>query len=276
MVVVVLIGGGAYFALNRQAQGPYNLVIERISPIKASVGEEISIIGSGFTSTKNSLQFGSGFSYINNLVSSDGKTITFTLPESFDTCNPDGSVCAGLLSRPLPGQMYEVVVINTNGRSNPVNFTVTSGSKPISPTPTPNGGTGSVKSGTETVQPEDPNKVGLALYPDLTITSLPTESVSVKFIVEHRSALNSKSIKVRGIIVGTLLGERACPPDRGMCAQPSIFLADTTEESRNKLYDLRVLVNEEGQEKNYPVGKTIEIQIVVNGSKVAVVAHKAY
>lgn len=127
-----------------------------------------------------------------------------------------------------------------------------------------------------TVQPEDPNKAGLVLYPDLLITSLPTEPVSVKFVVEHRSALNGKSIKVRGVIVGTLLGEKACPPDRGMCAQPNIFLADTTAESRNKLYDLRVLVSEEEQEKNYLVGSTIEIQIVADGSKVAVVAHKTY
>jgi|GEM_PF-3880129 len=140
----------------------------------------------------------------------------------------------------------------------------------------PSSETGSAKSSTATIQPEDRNKAGLAPDPDLTITSLPTESVSVKFVVEHRSALNGKSIKIRGMIAGTLLGEKACPPDRGMCAQPSIYLADTTAESRNKLYDLRVLVNEAEQEKNYPVGKTIEIQVVIDGSKVAVVARKTY
>ena len=124
VVIVALLGGGAYFVLNRQASNSSDPVIERILPVEAPIGAEISIIGSGFTSAGNSLQFGSGFAYINNLVSSDGKTITFMLPESFDTCNPDGSVCAEFLSRPFTGQMYEVMVINANGRSNSVNFTV--------------------------------------------------------------------------------------------------------------------------------------------------------
>ena len=136
VVVVALVGWGAYFALNRQTQKPLSPVIERISPPEALIGAEISITGSGFTATKNSLQFGSGFAYINDLVSSDGKMITFTLPESFDGCNPDG-VCADFLSRPFPGQMYEVAVINANGRSNSVNFTVAREEGPPTPTPTP-------------------------------------------------------------------------------------------------------------------------------------------
>lgn len=132
------------------------------------------------------------------------------------------------------------------------------------------------QAGTATIQPEDPNKIGLAPYPDLSITSIPEESVSVKFVIEHRSALNDKSIKVRGVVVETLLGEKACPPDRGMCAQPRIFLADTAGEDRDKLYDLTVIVNEEEQERNYPIGKTIETQGTVDGSKTAVVVRKTY
>ncbi len=130
--------------------------------------------------------------------------------------------------------------------------------------------------GTSTIRPEDPNKTGLAPYPDLPLTSLPQRSFSIKFVNEHRSALNGRTILTRGIIVGTLLGEKACPPDRGMCAQPSIFLADTAGENRNKLYDLRVLVGEEEQEKSYPIGKTIDLQVVIDGSKIAVIARKTY
>ena len=146
--------------------------------------------------------------------------------------------------------------------------------KPPTPMPTPQGGTGSVTSGT--VTPEDPNKIGLASYPDLSLTSLPKEPMSVKFVVEHRSALNGKSITVRGVVVATVLGEKACPPDRGMCAEPSIYLADTTDGSRNNLYDLRVLVSQEEKEINYSIGKTLVLQVAVNGSKVAVVARKTY
>ena len=143
-------------------------------------------------------------------------------------------------------------------------------------TPTPSGGTGSVKSGSGTVQPEDPNKSGLAPYPDLQISSISGQPFSIKFVVEHRSALNGKTILIHGAIVSTLLGEKACPPDRGMCAQPSIFLADTTDKNRNPLYDLRILVGEEEQEKSYPIGNALDLQVTVDGSKVAVVAHKDY
>lgn len=135
---------------------------------------------------------------------------------------------------------------------------------------------GSAQLGTSTIQPEDPERSGLAPYPDLSLISLPKQPHSVKFVVEHRSALNGKTILIRGIIVGTLLGEKACPPDRGMCAQPSIYLADTIEKNRNTLYDLRTLVGEEEQEKSYPIGKTIDLQVTVDGSKVSVVARKTY
>ncbi len=135
---------------------------------------------------------------------------------------------------------------------------------------------GSTQSGTGTIQPEDPERSGLAPYPDLPLTSLPKQPLSVKFVVEHRSALSGKTILIRGIIVGTLIGEKACPPDRGACAKPSIFLADTTEKNRNMLYDLRILVGEEEQEKSYPTGKTVDLQVIVDGSKVSVIAQKMY
>src|SRR3989344_2615177 len=137
VIVVALIGGGTYFALNWKLPKSSTPVIERISPMKAPMGATIAIIGSGFTPIENSLQFGNGFAYINDLVSSDGKTILFTLPESFDTCSSDGSLCAEFLNRPVPGQMYEIVVINTNGRSNAINFTVAHEDGQPTPTPTP-------------------------------------------------------------------------------------------------------------------------------------------
>ncbi len=130
--------------------------------------------------------------------------------------------------------------------------------------------------GTSTVQPEDPNKTGLSPYPDLSITSLPKESVSVKFVVEHRSALDGKTVQVRGVVVGTLLGEKACPSSgmSGMCAMPRIYLSDTSAENRDKAYDLTVLVTEDGQEGDYSVGKIIEVQGIVAGSKSGVVIRK--
>lgn len=134
---IVLVGGGVYFALNWKLLKQSAPVIDHISPMEASVGAEISITGSGFTPTENSLQFGADSAYIHNLVSSDGRTMSFTLPEFFDTCSSDGSMCAEFLNSPLPGQMYEITVINANGTSNAMNFTVARGEGWPIPIPIP-------------------------------------------------------------------------------------------------------------------------------------------
>jgi hypothetical protein len=124
------------------------------------------------------------------------------------------------------------------------------------------------------VEPEDPNQAGLAPYPDEPLASRPAGPLSIKEVIEHRSALNDQTVQVRGMIVATLLGEKACPPDRGACGQPSLFLAETAQPNRDPLYDLQVLVGEAEREADYPLGETIELQVLVRGSKVAVVAQK--
>jgi hypothetical protein len=131
-----------------------------------------------------------------------------------------------------------------------------------------------VEASTGVVEPEDPNQIGLAPYPDEPLDTIPVEPISVTELLEHRSALNNQTVQVKGIIVATLLGEKACPPDREMCAQPSVFLADSTDPNRNPLYDLRVLVSEAEQEADYPIGETIEMQVLVQGDKTGLMAQK--
>lgn len=138
--IVIMVGVAGYFVVSRQTETQRAPVIESISPSEASVGTRVSIVGSGFTPTQNSLQFGTGLAYLHDLTSSDGEMLTVTLPEFFDTCTPAGrvAVCAEFLSRPVPGQTYEVAVINANGESNRMNITVAviDGTIPT-PTPTP-------------------------------------------------------------------------------------------------------------------------------------------
>lgn len=129
--------------------------------------------------------------------------------------------------------------------------------------------------GSGVVEPEDPNASGLARYPDLPLSAMPQGTVPVKFIVEHRSALNEDTVSVRGLVIGALLGENACPSDRGMCARPWITLADMDSENRNKLYDLQVYVSESAREEDFPVGEIITLKIVVSGHQTAVVAWEA-
>jgi len=127
-----------------------------------------------------------------------------------------------------------------------------------------------MQGGVAVVSIEDLGTAGLATYPDLALTSVPTEPVTAKFVVEHRSALSGKPITVKGMVTEAILGEKACPPDLGACAAPRIFIADSLDVSRDKNYDLMILVDESASEKDYPIGKAIEISGTVEASKVAV------
>ena len=101
--------------------------------------------------------------------------------------------------------------------------------------------------------------------PDNGLEKIPADTVSVQFLVEHRSALNEKEVTVRGVIVSTLLGEKACPPDKGMCAQPRFTIADNADSGRDKNYDLVILLSEE-KVFAYEIGKIVEVSGTVTGN----------
>lgn len=125
----------------------------------------------------------------------------------------------------------------------------------------------------------DPAQSGLAKYPDLPLTSVPETPISSKFLVEHRTFLSGKVVRVCGVVVRTGLKEETNPssgvtPNPGANPQSRIFLADTSKEGRDKNYDLMVLLRE-GDDR-YGVSETAEIKGVVESSKVAVYLRKIY
>jgi len=140
----------------------------------------------------------------------------------------------------------------------------------------------SVNSLNATVTTEPPgsfttsDQSGLSKYPDGPLASIPITPISVKFLVEHRSALNDKIVTARGVVVSASLGACGGMSGPGImgCAKPLIILADTIQESRNKDYDTDVLVSD--YEKGYAVGQTVEVKGTVSSSKVAVVLMKSY
>lgn len=107
-------------------------------------------------------------------------------------------------------------------------------------------------------------------FPDLPLEALPTEAVSIQFLVEHRTALHEKMVTVRGVVLSVLIGEAACPSTGGMCAQPRLTLADSASDSRDKRYDFVVLFPEGGGE-GYHVGEDTKISGIVSASPQAVV-----
>ncbi len=110
--------------------------ITSLQPTSGPVGTSVTITGNRFTSTDNSVKFGGG--YLNGL-SSNGTTITFNVPDGLTPCPPGGTVCIRSFMMVTPGS-YSVSVINSNGTSNAVNFTVTSGIQPSITVLSPNGG----------------------------------------------------------------------------------------------------------------------------------------
>jgi hypothetical protein len=130
----------------------------------------------------------------------------------------------------------------------------------------------------EATAPDHRSSGGLSYYPDNPLRVTPAEPITVTYLIEHRSALNGKMVRVRGVVVRTLLGEAACPSGAagvppGACAQPSIYLTDEGKEPREANYDLRVLIS--ASETGYQAGQVVVIQGTVFGNPSAVILVKA-
>lgn len=95
--------------------------ITSLQPASGPVGTQVTVMGTGFTSTDNTVKFGVG--YIKNIVS-NGTTIIFMVPDGLDLCLPSGGPCPGAFPRVSPGN-YNISLVNANGTSNAVLFTVT-------------------------------------------------------------------------------------------------------------------------------------------------------
>jgi len=103
------------------------LAITSINPSSGGIGSRITITGSGFTPTGNSINFGKGF--IPN-ISSLGDSLSFNVPDGLSpACAfPKSGEPACLVPATLttPG-VYDISVLNDNGLSNSITFRVTTG-----------------------------------------------------------------------------------------------------------------------------------------------------
>lgn len=113
--------------------------------------------------------------------------------------------------------------------------------------------------------------------PDLTPDSAPTADVPVSYVIEHRSYLNNSTLMVTGTIVRNSTLEEECVGDRcpmmNSYMQPSLWISDTLDESRNPYYDLRVLLTEGlTLPDSYTVGATVTIPVTIVGSSDSIIA----
>lgn len=118
---------------------PSSVVTESISPSSGSLGTEVVISGSGFTTTGNDIAFthpgidfqGGNTAYLNGISSPDGKILRFNLPDNnnvllgacaYSQMKPD-EVCPSIGILLLEG-VVQISVVNKNGESNSLTFTV--------------------------------------------------------------------------------------------------------------------------------------------------------
>ena len=135
-VVGVWIVLGAWLVAGCGDGGADGLVLERISPPSGAIGVEVTLHGSGFADEGNDVGFrneqiefqGRHVGYVGPLPSPDGRTIRFTLTDTLGACAfsqlATNEACPGI-GLPLPAGPSEVFVVNSNGESEGVTFTVT-------------------------------------------------------------------------------------------------------------------------------------------------------
>ncbi len=119
------------------------------------------------------------------------------------------------------------------------------------------------------------NQSGLKKYPDRPLAAIPRQAVSLRYIVEHRSALNGKTITVRGFVARALwpATENVSSGEQSMAnPQPRIFLADSLRKGRDKNYEVMVLVRED--DNRYLVGQKVKLKVRVDSGQAAVVLRK--
>jgi len=125
-----------------------------------------------------------------------------------------------------------------------------------------------------TAEPEDPTARGLNSLPDLPVEDFPPMPISVSYLIDHRSALDGISVRVKGYVVGNWLDPSNCSPiAEYLCPQPRIFISDTSS-FRNGYFNLEISVPDRDNWKDYPVGKMIEIRGIVHGDRTYVSLEK--
>ncbi|MBI2105017.1 MAG: IPT/TIG domain-containing protein [Candidatus Omnitrophica bacterium] len=109
-------------------------MIEEISPLSGPIGTTIVIYGSNFAPADNDVAFthpeinfqGRNTAYLNHVPSSDGNTLSFSLPDALGACaysrlSDEACPEIGIV---LPQGAVQLSVVNATGVSNSAMFTV--------------------------------------------------------------------------------------------------------------------------------------------------------
>ena len=95
--------------------------ITALSTYSGQAGTSVVVYGSGFDASYNTVYFGA--TPIPGFISSNGSSLTFTVPSNASNCSGYGCYSFGN----TPSGTYQVYVMNTRGTSNRLNFVVLGG-----------------------------------------------------------------------------------------------------------------------------------------------------
>ncbi len=96
--------------------------ITSLQPVAGPVGSRVTISGTAFQPTANTINFGA--SAYPNIAAADSATIVFVIPTATNPpCRNVTPPCAVASALITPG-VYEISVTNGNGTSNSISFTV--------------------------------------------------------------------------------------------------------------------------------------------------------
>ena len=102
-------------------------VLTTVTPSQALVGDSITLKGSGFSASGNSIRIGEG--YLHGVSSAGGTSLTFSLPETLTRCPPGTPPCLAPAILLVEGT-YQVSVVNANGASNGLPLKVVAEKRP--------------------------------------------------------------------------------------------------------------------------------------------------
>ena len=123
---------------------------------------------------------------------------------------------------------------------------------------------------TKIVEPGNSDTQALATVTDKKIEGDIPNPMTVAYLVEHRSALNGKTITVTGEVISVVTPEQACPDndELGMpCDAPRLVINDPTDDTGgvvSSVYNVEVMSE---KSKDYSVGQVVTFTVEVTGDK---------
>jgi hypothetical protein len=98
------------------------VAVTQVQPAGVAIGATVTVLGSGFSTTGNTVKLGSGY-LVSSVAATTPTALQFTLPSYLRYCPPGPGFCQANVIIVQPGP-YQLTVTNEKGTSNAVTLQV--------------------------------------------------------------------------------------------------------------------------------------------------------